>query len=326
MKTEKIVSKRSLVFKKIKEKERMQFYEFAFESTKENLSKLGVSLNVLKKFCKINRILLGLPAKLIMKNMKDFFVINNGEIVAGYTIIFNKKEDEYELANLFTRPEYQGIGIGNKVMQKIVEEYGEKTISLGVDEKNTIALHLYEKYDFKKKSSMKQFIIELPLKTKNLPENYSARLAVKSDLNFLEKITDNVPDMENLPKIYKNSFNKTKNKKLRLSYQLPVVLLKRNDIVGIARAEWSKGTKETANIIATGIIHDAVDAYPGFIGFITQKLSKMGFTKVIWTNNEKTEPFFNSLKPFIGEPWRNGLKMERKIKNESKNIISSNIT
>ena len=144
------VKKENLKFRRIKEKERMFFYESAFESTRdfsENI--IGIDFAVLKKICMINRFLLGVPFKILAKNMKDFFIEYEGQVVAGYTMIFDKKTDSYELGNLFTRPNFQGRGIGNIVMKKIIKDYGHKTIKLSVNNTNEAALHLYKKMGFK---------------------------------------------------------------------------------------------------------------------------------------------------------------------------------
>ncbi|MHA1202779.1 MAG: hypothetical protein ACTSQ4_09685 [Candidatus Heimdallarchaeaceae archaeon] len=86
---------KDLEFRKIKERERMSFYEFAFESTKDRASTLGISFDFLKKFCKINRILLGLPGKILMKDIDDIVTEIDGEIAAGFTIMYDKKKDKY---------------------------------------------------------------------------------------------------------------------------------------------------------------------------------------------------------------------------------------
>ncbi|MFX0066330.1 MAG: GNAT family N-acetyltransferase [Candidatus Hermodarchaeota archaeon] len=302
----------NLVFRKIKEKERMLFIEYAMESTRDHAGALGISFDFLKKFYKINRVLLGIPAKLLMKGMIDIVVENNQEIVAGFTILHDKREDEYQLGNYFTRPEFQGQGIGNTVLKKVITDYGDKKITLGVNSTNVVAIHLYEKYGFEKKSVIQEFIGETPLKTKPLPEEYSIRVAVKEDLTRLGRLITELPKMENLPRLFKNSFNKAQRKKLRLTNEVPAVLIKDGEIAGIGRAIWSKGRPHTASIIITAILPEASIAYPCFFSFLTEEIQQYGITHFTWELNSQTERFAKVMKPFLGVPIRIGIRMERK--------------
>jgi ribosomal protein S18 acetylase RimI-like enzyme len=312
---EKTNPKFNLFYRKIKEKERVKFYEYAFESSKENLTTLGVSFSVLRKFCTINRFLLGLPSKLLMRGMKDYFVEKNGKIVAGYTIIKDKNSSGCELANLFTRSEFQGKGIGNCVMKRIIDDHGDTKITLGVDQRNQRAIHLYKKYEFKVKSIMKEYVVSIPFTTKPIPKGFSIRRATREDLARLADSNDIVDaNPEKLVEKYRNSFNKTKKRKIRLNYELPMVLLHKNNIIGIAKARWTKGTPHTAFITVDAISESFAEVYPCFIEYIAKELQKMEFTKFLWTMNESTvsDLFYKEIKPFIGEPWRVGFKMERK--------------
>lgn len=301
----------NLVFRKIKEKERMLFIEYAMESTRDHAGALGISFDFLKKFYKINRVLLGIPAKWLMKGMIDIVAENNGEIVAGFTILYDKRKDEYQLGNYFTRPEFQGQGIGNAVLKKIITDYGEKKITLGVNSTNAVAIHLYKKYGFKEKSAIQEFIGETPLKTKPLPEGYSTRVAVKEDLTRLGRLITELPNTESLPRLYKGSFNKAQRKKLRLSNELPAVLIKNGEIAGIGRAIWSKGRPHTASIIIAAILPEASIAYPCFFSFLTEEIQQYGITHFTWESNTQTERFAEMMKTFLGEPARIGIKMER---------------
>jgi ribosomal protein S18 acetylase RimI-like enzyme len=305
-----------LKYRRIKEKERMQFYEYAFESTKEHASNvLGISFEYIKKLCKINRIFLGLPFRVLARNMKDYFVELNDEIVAGYTIIYDKKKNKYELGNVFTRPKFQGRGIGNALMQKVLSLYGQKNIELSVDETNNVAIHLYEKYGFKKLYTTAEYIEKLPFETKSLPNGYSLRLAKIEDLSKLDRIMEVFPKLNDLPKVYKKSFNKAEKKKLRMINQLPGVLLNGEEIVGIGRVIWTKGVPETAQLSVSAVLPNVSEAYPCLISFLTNQSMKYGLKKLVWNRTERTEIFAEEMKPYLSTPVRTGLKMRREFSN-----------
>ena len=303
----------ALKFREIKEKERMSFYTYAMESTRDYADSLGISFEFLQKFCKINRILLGLLGKILMRQMNDYIVEIDEEIAAGFSIFYLKKEDEYILANVFTRSKYQGKGLGNALMQKIIQLYGNTRIKLGVDETNEVAIHLYKKYGFKVDSTEEEYLGTLPLETIDLPENYNVRLAVKEDLDNIQRLMKEIPNIEDIQKKYKKSFNKADEKKFRLQNHLPAVLEKNNEIVGIGKATWTKGTRDTAQIIADTFLPETVDAYPCFISFLTEQAVKYNPSKYIWIASKKNEVFREKMKIFVGNPLRTGFKMIREV-------------
>ncbi len=291
MSENKKIDLKNLEFRKIKERERMTFYEYAFESTKDRASSIGISFDFLKKFCKINRILLGLPGKILMKNIDDIVTEIDGEIAAGFTIMHDKKKDKYGLGNVYTRPKFQQRGLGNAVMQHIIHSYGEKKMDLGVDKTNSVAIHLYEKYGFVEESIEDQFLGDLPFPSINPPEGYSVRLAEKTDLRKLDRIKTEIPNMNDIEKSYHKAFNKAEKKKMRISNQLPGVLLKGDQIVGIGRARWSRGLPDTAQLIASAVLPEATDAYPSFLSFLANSVEEYGLKKYILDLTKTTEPF-----------------------------------
>lgn len=308
-------SELNLKFRKLKVKERKKFFEYAFESTREfTENELGVSFNVLNKILFIDRLLLGLPLKILMKNNEDIVTTQNGEIAAGFSIFYDKKEDEYHLGNVFTRPMFQGRGVGNSLTRYVINKFGSKKIDLNVNKKNDVARHLYLKYGFKDKSINEEFIFDLPLKTKPLPDGYTIRLAVKTDLQKLDRIKDEVPKMKDLSSDYKKAFGKTKSRFYRMQNHLPVVLIKHSDgvekIQGIGRAIWSKAIPDLAQLIATAILPEAKEAYPSFISYLSTEVMRYGLKRGSWERTEKVEHFFDEIKPFLGEPIRTGYKME----------------
>lgn len=308
-KKEKLIES-ELTFRKVKLREQLSFYKYAMKAVDEfATSSLGFSWKALEKLLKINRLTFGLLGKIFMKNMTDIVALYNDEIVAGYTLI--REKEKYELGNLFTRPEYQGRGIAKIVMTKIIAENNDNPIELMVDKENEIAINIYKKFDFKEVSSTKQYIIKTPLRTNSFPTGYSARLAVKSDFKQVDKLRSEIPKIDAIIKAYRKGINKTQKKALRFEYQLPVVLLKDDEIVGLARAMWSKTTPDTAQILASAILAEAKEAYPSLISYISEELCKFDIVKFVWDVTERTRPFEEFIKPFIGSPAREGIIMKR---------------
>ena len=96
-------------------------------------------------------------------------------------------------------------------------------------------------------------------------------------------------------------------------YQLPGVLLRGEEIVGIGRVIWTTGVPETAQMSVSAVLKEASDAYPCFISFLTDQTMKYGLKKMVWNRTEKTEAFANEMKQFLGQPTRSGLRMKRDL-------------
>jgi ribosomal protein S18 acetylase RimI-like enzyme len=290
---------------------RYTFFEYAMTNVKEFAEdQIGISFSVIKKICRINRLLLGVPAKLfIFKNIEDIVLTQDGEIVAGYTMKYDKIKDEYTMGNLFTRPEFQGNGYGNLMIEKMIQDYPNKRILLDVDSRNEIAIYLYKKFGFKEVATINEYTFDLPFKSKPLPTGYSVRIANKDDLTNLDDIINETPSMKNLPKAYKKSFNKTEKKILRMQNELPAVLLKEDKIVGIGRIIWPKATPNFAYIGESAVLSEAIEAYPSFISYLCDSVKEYGIKKASWEKNESTEKLYQSMKPFIGNPVRISHKM-----------------
>ena len=59
--------------------------------------------------------------------------------------------DEADIMNIVTHKKYRNFGIGKLLLEKLIEiaqKTNCKTLTLEVNEHNTIAIHLYEKYHF----------------------------------------------------------------------------------------------------------------------------------------------------------------------------------
>ncbi|MHA1126889.1 MAG: GNAT family N-acetyltransferase [Candidatus Heimdallarchaeota archaeon] len=310
--SKKKIDESELTFRKVKEKERLEFYQNAMEAVNEYAtSSLGFNWDSFKRLLKLNQLTLGLIAKIFMKNMVDYAVIYQDKMIAGYTIITEK--EKYELGNVFTIPEYQGRGIATILLNRVIGECSDKPIKLDVDVKNEVAIHIYQKYGFKEIDRTKEFIEQLPFFTKPFATGFSARLLEKEDIEVVVESLNEIPKIDLIAKAYKKALKKKKKKKLQIDNQVPCVLLKNEKIVGIGRAMWSKTIPNTASIHASAILPEANEQYPTFLTFITNELISYDIKKFIWNLTERTKPFEKSIGPFLSEPARESLIMEKKI-------------
>jgi len=311
MMSKKKITETELIFRKVKERERLEFYQNAMESVNEYATEsLGFNWDSFKRLLKINLLTFGLLAKIFMKNMVDYAVVYQNKIIAGYTIITEK--EKYELGNVFTISEYQGRGIASILLNKVIAEYTDKPIKLDVNVKNEVAIHIYKKFGFVEVDRTKEFIEKLPFPTKPFANGFSARLLESDDIELLEEELNEIPKIDLIVKAYKKALKKKKKKKLQIDNQLPCVLLNNEKIVGIGRAMWSKNIPNTASIHASAILLEAHEQYPTFLTFITNELISYDIQKIIWNLTERTKPFEKSLVPFLSEPARESLIMEKK--------------
>ena len=104
--------------------------------------------------------------KIEIKEFDDFWNINilKQDILndSSYYIVAKEKEDifgfaginfildEAHIANIAVRKDKRNMKIGSELLEKLIEKAKEnaKSLTLEVNEKNEIAIHLYKKYDF----------------------------------------------------------------------------------------------------------------------------------------------------------------------------------
>jgi ribosomal protein S18 acetylase RimI-like enzyme len=87
-----------------------------------------------------------------------FYFLYYDDVLAGYFKINEydaqtdfKNDDSLELERIYVIKEFQGLGLGNHLMEKvknIASEKGKKNLWLGVWEKNKNAIKFYEKSGF----------------------------------------------------------------------------------------------------------------------------------------------------------------------------------
>ncbi len=99
-----------------------------------------------------------LKSELENPNSKYFVAKDLKKIVgfAGIIIL----PDDVEITNIVTKKSDRKKGIGNLLLEKLIEESkltNRASISLEVNEKNFVAINLYEKYGFKKVGIRKKY-------------------------------------------------------------------------------------------------------------------------------------------------------------------------
>ncbi len=94
--------------------------------------------------------------KLIKRNI-FFLKLEIGKIkkeLIGFIIVINDRKECVNIINFLIKPELQNKGYGSYLLQKTIEEIKKKfeiqKIILNVQESNSTAIKLYEKFNFKK--------------------------------------------------------------------------------------------------------------------------------------------------------------------------------
>ncbi len=99
-----------------------------------------------------------LKSELESENSKYIVVKENEEIVGFAGIIVTPVD--VEITNIVTKKNQRKKGIGKLLLDKLIKmakEIKSESISLEVNEKNNIAIHLYESYGFEKVGVRKKY-------------------------------------------------------------------------------------------------------------------------------------------------------------------------
>ena len=95
-----------------------------------------------------------------LKNENSYYLVGkiNDKIVcfAGIKSVL----DDADIMNIVTRKDYRNLGIGSIIFEKIIDyakQNGIKKLTLEVNEKNLPAIHLYEKFGFKKIATREKY-------------------------------------------------------------------------------------------------------------------------------------------------------------------------
>lgn len=71
-----------------------------------------------------------------------------------------KGDDKNKLVSLYVLPKYQGLGIGTRLFEKVLDWFGcDKPIELGVAEYNAKAIRFYEKFGFEIEGNMEDYTL-----------------------------------------------------------------------------------------------------------------------------------------------------------------------
>lgn len=91
--------------------------------------------------------------------MSQYIVAKENDKVVGFAGIMILPDD-VEITNIVTRSTERKKGIGNLLLEKLIEmskNTQKEIISLEVNQKNAVAIHLYTKFGFKKIGMRKKY-------------------------------------------------------------------------------------------------------------------------------------------------------------------------
>jgi len=96
--------------------------------------------------------------ELLSGNRRIFVYVKNGEYIGEGAIVFEKNDSDYSIperriyfSRLVVKENFRNQGIGSILIDYVVEQAKKMNyceISVGVDKKNELALHLYKKKGF----------------------------------------------------------------------------------------------------------------------------------------------------------------------------------
>lgn len=95
-------------------------------------------------------------SELKSESSKAFVYVDEDGAVQGFVDIKNLY-DEADLMHIAVSEEMRGQGIGAKLLARVIEEAEGKAIALEVRESNFKAINLYEKYDFLREGTRKNY-------------------------------------------------------------------------------------------------------------------------------------------------------------------------
>ena len=95
-----------------------------------------------------------------LKNENSYYLVaKQGDTIVGFVGI-KSVFDEADIMNIVTRKDCRNLGIGTYIFEQLLrlaKENEIKKITLEVNENNSSAIHLYEKFGFKKIAVRKNY-------------------------------------------------------------------------------------------------------------------------------------------------------------------------
>ena len=119
--------------------------------------------------------------KLIQRNIFFLKLVKSGlkKNIIGFVIIVKDRKDRANIINFLIDPEYQNKGFGSTLLNYVIEKIKKlkeiKKIILNVKSKNSLAIKLYEKFNFNKvqkidnyyRSKESAYLMEKDIEDKN---------------------------------------------------------------------------------------------------------------------------------------------------------------
>ncbi len=84
------------------------------------------------------------------------YIYKDSNIIKGFLHIYNGI-DIIDIINIVVKPEHQNNHIGTKLLTHLINNHPNKKIMLEVKTTNTIAINLYQKFNFKQINTRKQY-------------------------------------------------------------------------------------------------------------------------------------------------------------------------
>jgi len=117
--------------------------------------------NLEHQIFKENAFSIKLVEKLIQQNIL-FLKLEDGKIMKkliGFIVVINDREDQANIINFIIHPQFQSKGYGSLLLQETIERIKKrlkeiKKIVLNVQVNNSLAIKLYEKFNFQKNSKI----------------------------------------------------------------------------------------------------------------------------------------------------------------------------
>lgn len=117
--------------------------------------------NLEHQIFKENAFSIKLVEKLIQQNTL-FLKLEDGKIMKkliGFIVVINDREDQANIINFLIHPQFQSKGYGSLLLQETIERIKKrlkeiKKIVLNVQINNSLAIKLYEKFNFQKNSKI----------------------------------------------------------------------------------------------------------------------------------------------------------------------------